>query len=137
MIDLHLSAFAPRWRFLYAVRIDAYAEDGTDSTFRAAANLTGPADKPFSVPLRIFLVVRRHMLLNGAVLVEFAIQSGMGTNCKFRPRSRTCTEIQPRYHGFLATPSRSRATAARGAAMPLWPVGQALSQRAIIFRDCS
>ena len=24
MIDLHLSAFAPRWRFLYAVRIDAY-----------------------------------------------------------------------------------------------------------------
>ena len=23
MIDLHLSAFAPRWRFLYAVRIDA------------------------------------------------------------------------------------------------------------------
>ena len=26
MIDLHLSAFAPRWRFLYAVRIDAYAE---------------------------------------------------------------------------------------------------------------
>ena len=25
MIDLHLSAFAPRWRFLYAVRIDAYA----------------------------------------------------------------------------------------------------------------
>ena len=26
MIDLHLSAFAPRWRFLYAVRIDAYIE---------------------------------------------------------------------------------------------------------------
>ena len=25
MIDLHLSAFAPRWRFLYAVRIDAYS----------------------------------------------------------------------------------------------------------------
>ena len=24
MIDLHLSAFAPRWRFLYVVRIDAY-----------------------------------------------------------------------------------------------------------------
>lgn len=24
MIDLHLSAFAPRWRFLYAVRFDAY-----------------------------------------------------------------------------------------------------------------
>ena len=23
MIDLHLSAFAPRWRFLYVVRIDA------------------------------------------------------------------------------------------------------------------
>ena len=36
MIDLHLSAFAPRWRFLYAVRIDAYQTnlritlDGTD-----------------------------------------------------------------------------------------------------------
>lgn len=27
MIDLHLSAFAPRWRFLYAVRIDAYITD--------------------------------------------------------------------------------------------------------------
>ena len=26
MIDLHLSAFAPRWRFLYVVRIDAYDE---------------------------------------------------------------------------------------------------------------
>ena len=26
MIDLHLSAFAPRWRFLYVVRIDAYLE---------------------------------------------------------------------------------------------------------------
>ena len=25
MIDLHLGANAPRWRFLYAVRIDAYA----------------------------------------------------------------------------------------------------------------
>ena len=25
MIDLHLSAFAPRWRFLYVVRIDAYS----------------------------------------------------------------------------------------------------------------
>ena len=29
MIDLHLSAFAPRWRFLYAVRIDAYEASGT------------------------------------------------------------------------------------------------------------
>ena len=28
MIDLHLSAFAPRWRFLYAVRIDAYRTAG-------------------------------------------------------------------------------------------------------------
>lgn len=26
MIDLHLSAFAPRWRFLYADRFDAYAK---------------------------------------------------------------------------------------------------------------
>lgn len=24
MNDLHLSAFAPRWRFLYAARFDAY-----------------------------------------------------------------------------------------------------------------
>ena len=28
MIDLHLSAFAPRWRFLYVVRIDAYVFSG-------------------------------------------------------------------------------------------------------------
>lgn len=40
-------------------------------------------------------------------------------------------------HGLLATPSRSRATVARGAAASLWPAGQALSQQAIIFRDCS
>ena len=35
MIDLHLSAFAPRWRFLYAVRIDAYmiADMHVHSTF--------------------------------------------------------------------------------------------------------
>ena len=56
------------------------AENGMDSTFRAAANLTGLADKPFPVPLHIFLVVRRHVLLNGAVLVEFAVQPGMGTD---------------------------------------------------------
>lgn len=29
MIDLHLSAFAPRWRFLYVVRIDAYVIFGS------------------------------------------------------------------------------------------------------------
>jgi len=29
MIDLHLSAFAPRWRFLYVVRIDAYINSST------------------------------------------------------------------------------------------------------------
>ena len=26
MIDLHLSAFTPRWRFLYVVRFDGYFE---------------------------------------------------------------------------------------------------------------
>jgi hypothetical protein len=31
MIDLHLSAFAPRWRFLYAVRIDAYEAEKVPS----------------------------------------------------------------------------------------------------------
>lgn len=31
MIDLHLSAFAPRWRFLYVVRIDAYESVMTQS----------------------------------------------------------------------------------------------------------
>jgi len=31
MIDLHLSAFAPRWRFLYVVRIDAYEDTSIDS----------------------------------------------------------------------------------------------------------
>ena len=33
MIDLHLSAFAPRWRFLYAVRIDAYKEEWSLLTY--------------------------------------------------------------------------------------------------------
>ena len=31
MIDLHLSAFAPRWRFLYVVRIDAYHQNKTNT----------------------------------------------------------------------------------------------------------
>ena len=33
MIDLHLSAFAPRWRFLYAVRIDAYIRAGAVKSY--------------------------------------------------------------------------------------------------------
>ena len=36
MIDLHLSAFAPRWRFLYVVRIDAY--EPPQSFFRKSKN---------------------------------------------------------------------------------------------------
>ena len=57
--------------------------------------------------------------------------------CKFRPSSHTCTDIQPRCHGISATPSRSGATVVRGAVTPLQPVNQALSQRAMIFLDCS
>ena len=57
--------------------------------------------------------------------------------CKFRPSSHTCTDIQPRWHGISATPSRSGATVVRGAVTPLQPVNQALSQRAMIFLDCS
>ena len=60
-----------------------------------------------------------------------------GGNCKFRPSSHTCTYIQPRCHGISATPSRSGATVVRGAVTPLQPVNQALSQRAMIFLDCS
>lgn len=30
MNDLHLSAFAPRWRFLYAARFDAYDLENPD-----------------------------------------------------------------------------------------------------------
>ena len=40
MIDLHLGANAPRWRFLYAVRIDAYPY----TTLASVPNtMTGPA----------------------------------------------------------------------------------------------
>ena len=34
MIDLHLSAFAPRWRFLYVVRIDAYIDGSQNMNLR-------------------------------------------------------------------------------------------------------
>ena len=39
--------------------------------------------------------------------------------CKFRRVSHICTDIQPRCHGVLATPSRSGATVVRGAGRPL------------------
>lgn len=39
MIDLHLSAFAPRWRFLYAVRIDAY--ERVDDVAEKMLNIRG------------------------------------------------------------------------------------------------
>ena len=38
MIDLHLSAFAPRWRFLYVVRIDAYFSPISSVTQRSIAD---------------------------------------------------------------------------------------------------
>lgn len=91
--NARLQAFSSRWaEYLSASFSKSHAgfiplllhlvaaEDGVDSTFRAAANLTGPADKPFPVPLHIFLVVRRHVLLNGAVLVESSVQPWMGTD---------------------------------------------------------
>lgn len=42
------------------------------------ADLSGPTEKPFSVPLQIFLVFRRHMALICAILVRAAEQPGMG-----------------------------------------------------------
>jgi hypothetical protein len=48
MIDLHLSAFAPRWRFLYAVRIDAYDEE----TKTALAEMAKEKDIPLSQFIR-------------------------------------------------------------------------------------
>ena len=47
MIDLHLSAFAPRWRFLYAVRIDAYRKTAyfrRNKLFSGAAGRIRTAD---------------------------------------------------------------------------------------------
>lgn len=41
MIDLHLSAFAPRWRFLYAVRIDAYEKTRPKSKRQGFGALLG------------------------------------------------------------------------------------------------
>lgn len=43
-------------------------------------HLSSPVDKPFTVPLDILLVVWRYMLLDGAVLIESSIQSGVGTD---------------------------------------------------------
>ena len=42
MIDLHLSAFAPRWRFLYVVRIDAY--NGNPETHLKTVTKYKPVD---------------------------------------------------------------------------------------------
>ena len=45
MIDLHLSAFAPRWRFLYVVRFDGYIT----STLTGAEVIFHVIQMPFSV----------------------------------------------------------------------------------------
>ena len=56
------------------------AENGLDHGLGVASNFPGPMNEAFPVPLDILLVVGRHMLLDGAVLVESAVQSGMRTD---------------------------------------------------------
>lgn len=56
------------------------AENGIDNTLRVAAHFSGPVNKTLSVPMDILLVVGRHMVLNGAVLVESSVQPGVGTD---------------------------------------------------------
>ena len=46
------------------------AENSPDNDLRVAADLTGPVNEPFTVPLDILLVLWRHMRLDRAVLVE-------------------------------------------------------------------
>ncbi len=53
------------------------AENGTNNDLCITSYLPGPMDRPFSAPLDVFLVVGRHVLLNGAVVVESSVQSGM------------------------------------------------------------
>ena len=55
MIDLHLSAFAPRWRFLYAVRIDAYVVPLMDYIYDADYDFVVSDGKA-----RMYAVVRGH-----------------------------------------------------------------------------
>ena len=80
--------------------------------------------------------MHKHLTWTDRLKIEKGLKEGLKP-CKFRPSSHTCTDIQPRCHGISATPSRSGATVIRGAVTPLQPVNQALSQRAMIFLDCS
>ena len=53
MIDLHLGANAPRWRFLYAVRIDAYFTfTFTDASFESI--IKEHLCKPSALSLRMY-----------------------------------------------------------------------------------
>ena len=56
------------------------AENGLDNDLRMTAHLSSPMDKPFSVLLDILLVLRRHMFLDRAVLVESSVESRVRTD---------------------------------------------------------
>ena len=56
------------------------AENSPDNDLRVAADLTGPVNEPFTIPLDILLVLWRHMLLDRTVLVKPSVQPGMGTD---------------------------------------------------------
>lgn len=56
------------------------AENGTNYDSSVAAHLSSPVGEAFTVPLDILLVVGRHMLLNGAVLVDSSMQPRVGAD---------------------------------------------------------
>jgi len=56
------------------------AENGMDNNLGVAADLSGPMNEPFAVPLDILLVFWRHMLLDRAVLVEPSVQYEVGAD---------------------------------------------------------
>lgn len=54
--------------------------NGMDNNLCVAAYFPSPMHEPFSVPLNILLVFRRHMLLDSTVLVESPVQPGVGAD---------------------------------------------------------
>ena len=56
---------------------------GEEKTYHSGgmlAHLLRPAKKAFAIPLQVCLVIRRHVLLCGAVLVGLAMEAQVGSN---------------------------------------------------------
>lgn len=56
------------------------AKDGRNACLCVCSDLFGPLTESVSVPLHVLLMIERHMLLYGAVLVDVTVKSAMGAD---------------------------------------------------------